>query len=359
MQWLPAILILPYFFILLKLYTSLLRIKPFKSFTAPEVFVSLVIACRNEEKYLSTVLQDISQQNYPKDLIEVIVVDDHSTDSSFIIADKFSAIKNISTLSNKGIGKKLALRTGITAARGELIITTDADCRMGTNRISSIAAYYELNKPDMIICPVKLISTGRVAGRLQELEYMSLQGVTAASAIAGSPTMCNGANLAFTRKAYLTHSGNLHDEINSGDDIFLLHSLKEENDSKILWMESDEATIATASATSVTSFLRQRARWMSKSGAYSDKGTIILGIVTFFAVILQLSYMIGAFIDPALIIILLSILILKSVPDYLILENTCRRYNKSKLMWWFVPAQILYPFYVLSVLFYLMIFRRE
>jgi cellulose synthase/poly-beta-1,6-N-acetylglucosamine synthase-like glycosyltransferase len=359
MQWLPAILILPYFILLLNLYRSLLRIKPFKSSAYPNVFVSLVVACRNEEKHLPSLLYDIAQQGYPKQLFEVIVIDDHSTDSTFDIADKFSGINNITTLNNRGKGKKQALRTGIDTAKGELIITTDADCRMGTDRIRSIASFFERNIPDMIICPVKLESTSTVLGRLQELEFMSLQGITAATAISGSATMCNGANLAFTRDAYLLHSANLHDEINSGDDIFLLHSLKHESGSKILWMESQEAIITTEAASGLGSFIKQRSRWISKGRAYRDRNTIILSSVTFLAVILQFSFLIGALIQPALITVFLSVLILKSVPDFLILEDTCRRYGKRKLLWWFVPAQLLYPFYVLSVVIYPVISGRE
>lgn len=359
MHWLPSILILPYFILLLNLSRSLLRIKPFKSVDNPTIFISLIVACRNEEKHLPTLLSDIVQQRYPKHLFEIIIIDDHSTDSSFDIAENFTGIDNITPLKNKGKGKKQALRTGINVAKGKLIITTDADCRMGPDRVSSIASYFEKNKPDMIICPVKLESTSTFPGRMQELEFLSLQGITAATASAGNATMCNGANLAFTRNTYLVHSGNLHDEINSGDDIFLLHSLKHESNSKILWMESQDAIITTEAVSNLSSFLKQRSRWISKGKGYTDKNTIVLAFATFIAAIIQFSYLIGTLIEPALITAFLSVLILKSVPDFLILENTCRRYGKSKLLWWFVPAQILYPFYVLSVVGYLLISGRE
>ena len=200
MYWLPAILILPYFIILLKLYRSLFKIETFNTSTEPVTFVSVVVACRNEQKNLPALLNSIAHQNYPEYLFEVIIVDDNSADKTFEIAEGFTGSSNILTLFNRGKGKKQALRTGITAAKGNLVVTTDADCSMGENWIRIIAAFYELNRPDMIICPVRLESVPGFLGNFQELEFLSLQGITAASAISGEATMCNGANLAFSRE---------------------------------------------------------------------------------------------------------------------------------------------------------------
>lgn len=352
MYWLPAILILPYVVILLRVYRSLLRIKPSHADTNPSTAVSIVIAFRNEEAHLQSLLQDICSQNYPPDLLEVIFIDDHSTDRSPEIAKSFSILNNIQVLPNKGTGKKQALRTGIQAARGKIIITTDADCRMGSNHVRAVAAFYEKYNPDMIICPVKIMPLSGIFGRFQELEFLSLQGITAGCAQAGKATMCNGANLAFPREIYLNNSDNLHDEINSGDDIFLLHSLKKEKSSGILWLESPDVIISTESSPTLQSFLKQRSRWISKVRAYTDTDSIVLGVVTLFAVFLQILYLIGSMIYPPLFPVFLAILCLKSFPDILILINTSRRYGRIKLMLWFVPLQLLYPFYVLSVLLY-------
>ena len=195
MQWLPAILIVPYIFILLKIYRSLYTIKPFNTSTDPAIFVSVVVACHNEEERLPQLLKSLAIQNYKQELFEIIIVDDSSTDQTFEVANGYSGIKNIITINNKGTGKKKAIRTGIEASIGKLIITTDADCQMGERWISSIAAFYEQSKSDMIICPVQLESGPGFFNRFQELEFLSLQGITAGSALIGTPTMCNGANL--------------------------------------------------------------------------------------------------------------------------------------------------------------------
>ena len=355
MYWLPAILVLPYVFLLLTIYRSLLRIKSFKVSSDPVTFVSLVVACRNESKNLPVLLKSIALQNYPKSLFEVILVDDNSTDKTFEIANGFTGLSNIHIINNQGRGKKQALRTGILISKGNLIITTDADCRMGKSWIRTIASFYDSNKPDMMICPVTIESVRGIFGRFQELEFLSLQGITAGSARSGKATMCNGANLAFNREAYLNHIYNLHDELNSGDDVFLLHSMKKETRSKIFWLESSDVLVTAQSSSTLGSFLKQRSRWISKGKAYRDLHTITLGIITFFTAVLLVSCFITLFIYPAFIKVFLIIFILKSVPDLLILLNTSARYEKRYLMKWFIPAQAIYPFYVLSVVIYSLI----
>ena len=359
MPWLPAILILPYFFLLLKIYRGLLKVKTFNVSTHPVTSVSVVIACRNEQENLPLLLKYIADQDYPKELFEVIIVNDNSTDRTFEIASGFKASVNIVAINNNGTGKKRAISTGINSSSGHLIITTDADCRMGKRWIRTIAAYYENHRPDMIICPVQIEPGKGFFGKFQELEFLSLQGITSGSVLSGDGTMCNGANLSFTREAYLNNAENLHFEIASGDDIFFLHSLKKKRQFKILWIESADTVITAASSPTVELFLKQRRRWISKVRAYNDGATIFLGIVTFVTIMLQISFLVASFINPAFIMVFLTIFLLKSIPDFLILRNTSGRYGKRELMNWFLPAQIIYPFYVLCVVFYSLISLKK
>ncbi|MCX6253349.1 MAG: glycosyltransferase [Bacteroidia bacterium] len=359
MHWLPAILILPYLLLLLKIYRSLLKITTFNVSTDPVTFVSVVVACRNEQGNLPFLLKCIAGQDYPKGLFEIVIVDDNSIDKTYEIASGFSGNINIIAVNNKGKGKKQAIRTGIIASSGKLIITTDADCRMGKRWIKTIAAFFEKCRPNMIICPVRIEPGTGFFERFQELEFLSLQGITAGSAISGEGTMCNGANLAFTRETYLDHIDNLHSEIASGDDVFLLHSLKKQIQSKILWLESADSLVTAASSPTFGSFLKQRRRWISKGKAYNDGFTILLGIVTFVTIILEVSILVAGFINPAFILVFLTIFLLKSVPDFLILLNTTGRYGRKNLMNWFLPVQIIYPFYVLSVLFFSLISHKK
>ena len=278
MLWIFIIPVLPYLLILLFFRWHLPGIKESKPVSLHETKVSVVIACRNEEKTLPRLLYSLSVQDYPADLFEVVIVDDNSCDNTPEIISASRFIKRLKAINNQGSGKKMAIRTGIMASDGDLILTTDADCWMGNGWISAAVSLFEEKKTDMIIGPVILAGKPGFFNGFQQLEFMSLQGVTAGSAASRNPVMCNGANLAFTKTAYLKNAGKLNYDIPSGDDIFLLHSMKKAGGARIIWNESKDAVVTTALSESLMSFLRQRARWISKAGAYRDLSTQIVAI---------------------------------------------------------------------------------
>jgi len=351
MRWLLLILLIPYLHLFLKISRNLSKIRPYSVHGLPSVFASVIIPCRDEEKNISSVLNDISAQDYPPELYELIIVDDNSLDTTFSVASGFRGIRNLRVYKNRGSGKKQAIRTGVALSTGDLVITSDADCRMGKSWIRTVASFYEKERPDLIICPVVLKGMPGFFHRFQELEFLGLQGVTAGSAVAGDPVMCNGANLAFHKGSYNLHSEDLHDELISGDDIFLLHSIKKEHPDKILWLESENAVVATLPSWTPGSFIRQRARWISKAGSYTDSATKVIALATLIAILLQVSTLFAGLFDPIFLLVFFAVFFLKSIPDYMILRNTTARYGKKNLMRWFLFSQFAYPFYVVAVLF--------
>jgi hypothetical protein len=78
----------------------------------------------------------------------------------------------------------------------------------------------------LIIAPVELKSNLKIFQQLQKLEFASLVASGAGAAAFGKPILCNGANLAFPKKIYSIHVNDLHNELLSGDDMFLLESVK-------------------------------------------------------------------------------------------------------------------------------------
>ncbi len=350
MEWLSLIILIPYLYHIIRIWKALSGIKAFRIGKSPCLFVSVIIACHNEEKDLPCLLADISVQEYNQDLYEVIVVDDNSTDTTAETARSFKGINNLRVISNSGKGKKQAVSTGVEASAGSFAVTTDADCRVGSKWLKTIASFAEEKHPVMTINPV-VINAGRgFFNRFQELEFLSLQGITAGTAALGDPVMCNGANLGIAKEVWLRNAGRLHDELVSGEDVFLLHSLKSEDGPGILWLESADAAAATRGSLNLISFLCQRGRWISKAGYYSDRYTRQLGIVTFVTILVQVLLFLCGFINPGFFTVFAVCTLLKSVPDFLILHNTTGRYGKRELLRWFFPSQLVYPLYVISVL---------
>jgi len=325
--------------------------EPVKS--EPNTKISIIIPARNEEDNISVCLKAIYNQHYPEKLYEVIVVDDHSSDetadrvSDFIrknSIDNFSLI-SLSGIKDGGFGKKAALTAGIKTSKNEVILTTDADCRMGSDWLKTTGSFFHLHKPEMLVMPVAIVEGQRFFQKLQSLEFISIAGVTGATAGWGHPIMCNGANLAFTKNAFAKvdgYAGNW--QYASGDDMFLLHKIKKAFRQKTHFLKSRDAIVKSNPLPGVSSFFNQRIRWFSKNKAYKDKATIITGtIVGIFNILLTFS--------PLCLLhggseFWYLAWVLKIVIDFPFLIIISSFFRKQKIMWLYPLASLLYPFYV-------------
>ena len=169
------------------------------------VQVSIVIACRNEEQNIGKLLTSLLNQEYPKDKIEIILVNDHSDDNTTNIINGFiQENQNIKLfiLPEDLIGKKDAMTFGVKNACSELILTTDADCNAGPLWISSMVSYYLQYRPKLLSGPV-LMENKTLFQQLQTLEFASLVGSGAGAVGINKAIMVNGANLLFEKLNYL------------------------------------------------------------------------------------------------------------------------------------------------------------
>lgn len=351
MLWLFLIPVVIYFILLVYISRGFLIKQHYEAESNSGIYVSVVVACKNEEKNIASLLSDLTSQNYPGDKYDIIVVDDNSVDRTHAIASSFCEFGRVRVLKNKGSGKKSGLMTGMDESKAELILTTDADCRIKPGWIAAMASFFSRHNPDLIIGPVQIEGGEGFFQSFQKLEFLSLQGITAATARLERPVLCNGANLGFTKDIYSKYAGNLHNELASGDDIFLLQNIRF-GKGKILWIGQKNAEIVTQPSGSISAFLRQRARWISKSGSYTDRFTQSVAVITLLANIAMALMTVGILFVPGIIVFSLSGLIIKSVPDLLILTVMASHYKKTNLLWWFLPSQVIYPFYVIAVSVY-------
>src|SRR5690606_9368629 len=118
---------------------------------------------------------------------------------------------------------KYAITKAIELASGEIIVTTDADCRMGANWIRTIMAYFDKHDSYLVSSPVAYSEEKSRFERLQTLEFLYLIGLGAAGIGNGNPTTCNGANLAYRRDVFFEMGGfKGSDNLASGDDELFL-----------------------------------------------------------------------------------------------------------------------------------------
>jgi len=323
----------------LKLYSS--------GIDEPFTKISIIIAARNEEDNIGKLLASIESQTYPKQLFEVIVIDDHSTDNTTNIVKNFQFVKLIH-LQLDGINsyKKKAIETGIEAASGDLIVTTDADCIVPENWLKTIASCKKETNAVFIAAPVAMEYNPGLLQMFQTLDFLVLQGITAASVQKRFHNMCNGANLAYDRKVFYEVNGfTAIDHIASGDDMLLMQKISQHFPGKISYLLSKEAIVTTQAAKTWKEFFSQRIRWASKATNYNDVRIFSALFLVYFFNCSLLALGIAGFWNYNLWWGLAIVLILKTIVELLFLYPVARFYNKSdllKLFPFFQPLHIVY-----------------
>lgn len=281
-----------------------LRIKLYHpTVKAPQTRVSILIAARNEENNISHTIKDILEQSYPAELMELIIVDDHSTDRTSDVVLSFSdpRVKLIRLDEKEKLNsyKKKAITEAIKLSRGELIITTDADCRMKEEWLGTIVSFYEKNDSKLISSPVIYHQEKSFFERLQTLEFLYLIGLGASSIGNRIPSTCNGANLAYRRDVFFELDGFKGiDDLASGDDELFLHKVAERYPDGIGFCKSLSAVVYTQAKENLKEFIRQRKRWASKSTRYKNKSIVTLGVLIWLFNLMLLVTAAAGFADP-------------------------------------------------------------
>ena len=330
-----------------------------------KVKITVIIPARNEEENISHCLDSVCNQSYPTALFEVLVVDDHSTDNTATIVKSY-ADKNVTLISLKDFVtdelnsyKKKAIEIAIAQSTGELIVTTDADCFVKENWLQTIAAFYEQYDPAFIAAPVAIDCSNKFIEFFQGLDFMTLQGITGASVYKKIHSMCNGANLAYTKKVFEEVGGFTGiDNIASGDDMLLMHKIYKLYPDKVMFLKSKEVIVKTAPVHSVAAFFNQRIRWASKADKYDDKRIFAVLLLVYLVNVLLLALpVISVFIKPVFSINLypftivftvlelwVFLLIIKTITELIFLMPVAKFFGKRSMLWLFPLMQ---PFHIL------------
>ena len=323
------------------------------------LFISIIIPARNEEKNIGSCIQSIISQTFPSNNFEIIVVNDHSTDNTTNVVLSFKQ-ENIHLINLEDFTKaqvlnsykKKSIETAMQFAKGELIVTTDADCIMPEKWLETLAACYKEKSPVFVALPVVFKNAKssdsflkRFFKNFQSLDFMMLQGITGASVYKRFHAMCNGANLAYQKKVFYEVNGfEGIDRLASGDDMLLMHKIQKRYPEKIMFLKSKNVIVETASAETFKDFINQRIRWASKADQYTDKKiTAVLLLVYFLNVWIFILGISSFFSVKAFYYFLISIAI-KTTVEFIFLFPVSKFFGKQKLLWWFFPAQ---PFHIL------------
>ena len=335
-----------YFVLNLVLIIAWLRMSnlEYSHLSVKDTKLTIIIPVRNEADNILKLLQDLNNQNYPFENFEVIVANDGSTDDTeqLVLAFQDLVKYNLKLLNifneNEASPKKRAIKKSIEISSGQLIITTDGDCRVSVNWLTSIQQCFKASDAKLISSPVTFTSENIFFNTAQIIEFASLIGSGACAMYLKRPNMCNGANIAYTREVFEEvggFTGNEH--LASGDDEFLMHKIAKLYPEKVLFNLDKNAIVFTKSQPDLWHFYQQRKRWASKWKHYDDWKVSVLAIFIFTVNLgVVISYFTFDFID----------LLLKFSAEFIFLSLIISFLgHRSKII--YIPfIQLFYPFYV-------------
>ncbi|OGJ88728.1 MAG: hypothetical protein A2268_09190 [Candidatus Raymondbacteria bacterium RifOxyA12_full_50_37] len=345
--------------VILFLWRGLLRLKPGAN-TRNHSF-SIVIAARNEEAILGACLDTVLDQDYPRDLFEVIVVDDRSTDATAAIVRQRAAVQTNITLVSitecpTGVSpKKNALTHGIAAAKGEIILFTDADCLVSNTWVSHINAHFSptVGAVSGLTTYYSDPSLNRLFWGVQAADFFSHGVVSAAAMGAGVPLNTNANNFA-VRKSVFDQIGGYGKvrHVVSGDDDLLLQAIARSGNWQVTYAPEQGAAVTTRPTQTLRGVWEQRKRWGSKTVFYNVAQRALLSGIFMFYCLIFAGFLALPFGTGPWVLLVACVFTVKTGLDLFLAKAGMRLFGNDALWSFFlVLAFIHVPLIVLAALF--------
>lgn len=322
---------------------------------------SIIIPVHNEEENIPRLFTNLNKLNFPPEHFEVIFVDDESNDQTknrvlFYGSQVDFKVKYLFSAREKGKSpKKLAITKGVSAATYPHIILIDADVEFNSNWLKSISQDWIKENADFFpgIVFMNYWEHEHYFKRIQALDFTGLISIGLGLAGLNHPALCNAANLAFKKEAFMEvngYEGNFH--ILSGDDVFLLEKMIQ-NGKKICYNLNLESMVYTHPKLKFKDFLLQRARWGSKNFSYTKKWFVL------FQIPIYLYYMFYYVIGFALgLPYVLHWFLLKSMVDAFLVYPFLKRYDKDRFLIRSLFATEIFQFLYLPIVGILIMFKK-
>lgn len=303
---------------------------------------TLIMAFRNERAHLRAWGSAIEEWWTVFPNMQVVLVDDGSTDGSSNEIEHLKNHANYKLLTTVGVGKKEAIQKAVVESSGEVLLFTDADVTPKKEWVSAMLQPFTNDSLQMALGPVVYAEGPTFKNRLMTLDFLALMISSELAVLLQRPVMANGANLAVRRATRVEASeGDLQMDIASGDDVFLLHYIsKKHGPHSIEFIRDKAACLETPPPQSWRAFVKQRLRWGGKSSSYRDSNAQGLTVLVFLTnlslpVLLFVNWKVGA-----------VAWIIKMILDYQLLRKAVAHYGRTDALSVFFLQSVLYPFYI-------------
>ena len=305
--------------------------------------VSVVVAAKDEEEHLPACLASLVKVDYPRDLLEIIIVNDQSVDSTPAVIDRFAGeygfVRRVDAVEGTDMrGKANALSQGIDSAQGEFILLTDADCSVPVTWISGTLKHFE-EKTGIVGGVTLILKADNVLSGVQSLDWDFLLSIGSAAATIRKPLACLGNNLAFRKKAYEDVGGYRKIRFSVTEDYALFKAISESGRWDYHYPMDRQTLVETLPLRSLKEVFAQRKRW-----ATGGKDTGFFGVVTLApGFLFHWGIIVTAILSPASFPLLLLV---KLVLDALFVFPVLKFYGKIAHLKFIVYFEIYYLIYV-------------
>jgi len=220
--------------------------------------ISIIIPAYNEEKTIGKTIKSALSLNYPKEKIEIIVVNDGSKDRTLQIAKRFESTTNpiVTVFSKQNGGKGSALNMGISKAKGEIIISMDADTTVFQDSLKKMIGYFK-NEEVMSVAPaVGVINPQGLWRRIQQIEYYMGVFLRKSFASMNAIHITPGAFSAYRKSFFNKYGG--YDEKNITEDLEIALRIQSKD---YIIENAEDAAVYTKGPGTFKELLIQRRRW--------------------------------------------------------------------------------------------------
>ncbi len=309
--------------------------------------VSIIVAAYNEEQGIKECVQSILACDYPMQMMELIVVDNNSSDSTLEILKGINDPR-LKICEQKDGHKKESIECGIQASKNRFLLFTDGDCVVKKEWIKSMIYSHEIDKADCVLGPLEISRYNNLLTRFQAFDLLAMMGITSGGLKNKVNYLANGANFGYTQKLYHRISSIPRKDYASGDDVMTLHAFVRLGDAKIVFQKDAGAIVRTKTQASWKELIQQRIRWASKSTSYvSKKDIYINGFIFIFCLSILINFLLTPVTGGLSFFIAIFQLFIKGAIDYAFLDNINKFFKKKHLMKYFISSFLVHFVYII------------
>jgi len=310
--------------------------------------VTVLIAFRNEAEHIDECLSALNRSEAITSSINVLLVDDHSTDESIAVIQKSSVNCDrlkIEVIQSTGYGKKAALREGIERIQQGWIYLTDADCQVGPKTIGGMINQAEVDNVQVAFGPV-LYHDRSLWERLLAYENLNTQAISEAFVRSGRPVMVNGGNLLMHADLKERYMDSLQMKRASGDDVFFAQQL---NQDQLSGSYALETAVLTSPPADIRALVQQRVRWASKYPGYKRSMSRFLPAYVFVSNVVFLGMGMAWLTSSTLLNVLLLLFFVKWLIEFTFHRVWFAKYSFQAKLLDSLALSILFPIYFTAV----------